>query len=36
MCTMAYVQSLICILDFMYDEFKEEKRYTEFCKKLKE
>lgn len=36
MCTMAYVQSLICILDYMYDEFKELKIYTEFCKKIKE
>jgi dynein heavy chain len=36
MCTMAYVQSLICILDFCYEEFKTEKIYTDFVKKIRD
>ena len=36
MCLMAYFQSLTTIIDFMYDELKTEKVYSEFIKKLKD
>lgn len=36
MCLMAYFQSLTTIIDFMYDELKTEKIYSEFFKKLKD
>jgi dynein heavy chain len=36
MCLMAYIQSLTHIIDFMYEELRSEKKYTEFFKKLKD
>lgn len=36
MVLMAYFQSLTTIIDFLYEELKTEKIYSEFIKKLKE
>lgn len=36
MCLMAYFQSLTTIIDFLYEELKTEKLYSEHIKKLKD